>query len=197
MKNLIYIILILSVSICLFGQEKESQDLSQNKIENEKEERIKLWKEDSKLIMSIISELREYRADNNDTEIQSKYKKEQLKKKLYEANIKYKGKEIKLNKVMVEDVEEKNGRFIAIYLIPLPKNDTSLNGVIIKENLVDNSVDNLVSSDVVQIKIIRLLNNISEALNIKKNEIIILKGIIKSINYNGSAYFEKAEIIFE
>ncbi len=48
-----------------------------------------------------------------------------------------------------------------------------------------------------EFKIIRVLKKKSEALEIKKNSIIQLRGKIKRIWYNSDSYTEKAEIIIE
>ncbi len=110
MKNLLVIFILLSVSIGVFGQEEENISKNENEVG---QKLVRIWKEDSQKLLNLIVELRKFKLESNDTDIQKKYKKEQLAKKIIEINKKKKGITIELKKVKVEDVEEEKD--VSIY----------------------------------------------------------------------------------
>ncbi len=62
------------------------------------------WKSDSTTIMNLIKDVRSFKKDYNDTDIQSEYKNEQMNKTVIKINKKYINTIITLHAVRVRDV---------------------------------------------------------------------------------------------
>lgn len=70
----------------------------------EHEKRITTWNNDSNTILSIISNLREYRESSDDSTLQEKLKRKKLIEELYKVNKVYNNKPLNLTAVMIDDV---------------------------------------------------------------------------------------------
>jgi hypothetical protein len=112
----IYILLFILFNISTY-QQIFSQDAgsiidndNSNKIIEEAENEpqnssyMEIWETDSKTILSIISEVRQFKKSTEDSTLQARHKEKKLNEELIQINKTYSGKPLSLKAVRVEDV---------------------------------------------------------------------------------------------
>jgi len=112
----IYILLFILFNISTY-QQIFSQDAgsindndNSNKIIEEAENEpqnssyMEIWETDSKTILSIISEVRQFKKNSDDSTLQARHKGKKLNEELIQINKTYSGKPLSLKAVRVEDV---------------------------------------------------------------------------------------------
>jgi hypothetical protein len=72
--------------------------------ESEHESRRAAWEKDSETILSILADIRQYRENSNDTDLQAKHKKKKFDEELSRLNRQYLNQTLKLNFVKVKNV---------------------------------------------------------------------------------------------
>lgn len=105
--------------ICIFSNRyafnQDSNSINNDNDNNEKEiteentealhtANIEVWKADSKTILSIISSIRAYRENSDDSTLQAQHKKQKLNEELIKINKIYLGKPLSLKAVRIKDV---------------------------------------------------------------------------------------------
>ncbi|HRX16454.1 MAG TPA: hypothetical protein P5123_09075 [Spirochaetota bacterium] len=106
MKNVVVLFTVLFFNILLFSEEN-TENIND----------IKIWKSDSKKIVPILAEIRKYKINDKDTEIQIEYKKNKQKEISKSLNKSYVGKTLSLKRAHIVDiteVKEKNEKHMRI-----------------------------------------------------------------------------------
>jgi hypothetical protein len=149
------------------------------------------WKNDSRKIADMISEVRTYQKNSNDSTLQAQRREKQFVQASERMNKKLRGTHISLQTVRIMDVEpnKETGRYKIIYVIPTP--DTS-NGAIDQHiDRYSKDYDGIYISDDISIhvKIFRIEKSEDKAAALNKEALIPLEGKIKSIIYEESFVF--------